>query len=138
MGILIDSSVLIGYERDALDPHRILSDQADEEEPLFISTITVSELLHGVHRARDAVRRVRRSVFVEGIIDRFPLLDVDLPTARVHAEIWADLAASGRLIGAHDLWLAAACVAHGLRLATLNVREFERVPALEVEDWSRV
>lgn len=137
MGILIDASVLIGYERDALDPRRILSQQDDEEEPLFISTITVSELLHGVHRAEDAVRRVRRSVFVEGIIDRFPLLNVDLPTARAHAEIWADLAASGRLIGAHDLWLAAACVAHGLRLATLNVREFERVPALDLEDWSR-
>ena len=137
MGVLIDASVLIGFERNAVDPQRIVSERADEDEPFFLSTITVSELLHGVHRAEDAVRRVRRSVFVEGVIDRFPLLDVDLPTARAHAEIWAELASDGRLIGGHDLWLAATCVAHGLRLATLNVREFERVPALELEDWSR-
>lgn len=135
MGVLIDASVLIAYERGELDPVAIVSERP-RDDPLFLSMITVSELLHGVHRAKDPARRVRRSVFVEGIVDRFPLLEVDLPTARVHAELWADLAASGRLMGAHDLWLAAACVAHGLSLATFNLREFGRVPTLEVEDWS--
>jgi tRNA(fMet)-specific endonuclease VapC len=62
---------------------------------------------------------------------------VDLPTARVHAQLWADLARAGRLIGAHDLWLAAAALAHGLTLAAANVREFGRVPGLVVETWSR-
>ena len=135
MGVLIDSSVLIAYERGALDPDRIVA-RHSEDDPLFLSMITVSELLHGVHRAKEPVRRVRRSVFVEGIIDRFPLLDVDLPTARVHAEVWAELSDAGNLIGAHDLWLGAAAIAHGLTLATHNVREFERIPGLEVEDWS--
>lgn len=135
MGVLIDASVLIGYERGDLDADRIAY-EGSQDESLFVSVVTVSELLHGVHRAQDPVHRVRRSVFVEGIIDRFPLLNVDLPTARAHAGIWAELASDGRLIGAHDLWLAAACMAHGLRLATLNVREFERIPALELADWS--
>ena len=39
------------------------------------------------------------------------------------------------LIGAHDLWLAATCVGHGLSLVTLNGREFERVPGLDLEVW---
>ena len=55
------------------------------------------------------------------------------PDAR---SLWADLAEQGSVIGAHDLWLAAACLTHDLRLATANVREFGRVPALVVEDWS--
>lgn len=135
MGVLIDASVLIAYERGGLDPAR-LTFGPEAEQPLFLSAITVSELLHGVHRADAPVRRVRRSVFVEGVIDRFPILEVDLPTARIHAELWATLASEGRMIGAHDLWLAAACVAHGLRLVTSNVREFARVAALEIEDWS--
>lgn len=135
MGVLIDASVLIDYERGDLDPRSIGSTRPDDEL-LFISTITVSELLHGVHRAETAVRRVRRSVFVEGVIDRFPLLNIDLPTARAHTELWAELAMSGRLIGPHDLWLAAACLAHGLSLATTTTREFGRVPALEIDDWS--
>ena len=75
------------------------------------------------------------------MIDTSVLIDhergrVDL-TARTHARLWADLAEEGCVIGAHDLWLAAACLTHGLRMATANVREFRRVPALEVEDWSR-
>jgi tRNA(fMet)-specific endonuclease VapC len=39
------------------------------------------------------------------------------------------------MIGAHDLWLAASCVAHGLVMVTANVREFARVPGLQVQSW---
>ena len=80
--------------------------------------------------------RGRRSAFVEAILDRFPLLPIDLSTARAHARLWADLAAAGTLIGCHDLWLSAACLAHGLSIGTANVREFHRVPGLVVEDWA--
>ncbi|CAN5700809.1 tRNA(fMet)-specific endonuclease VapC [soil metagenome] len=134
MGLLIDASVLIAHARRELDPAEHVAGR--EDESYFISVITVSELLHGVQRAEDPRRRARRSAFVESIIDRFPLLPIDPPTARIHAEIWAMLAASGRLIGSHDLWLAAAALAHGLSVATANVREFERVPGLDVEYWS--
>jgi len=41
----------------------------------------------------------------------------------------------GTPVGAHDLWLAATAVAHGLALATTNVRELERVPGLAVAGW---
>lgn len=106
------------------------------DAPFFLSVITVSELLHGVHRAQDRTQRARRSVFVEAIIERFPRLPIDLPTARIHAEVWSDLARHGTPVGPHDLWIAATALAHGLTLATLNVREFARVPGLEFEDWS--
>ena len=105
------------------------------EEPLFLSVITASELLHGVHRAQDARAQTKRSRFVEAALARFPLLEIDLATAREHARVWAGLAARGQIIGPHDLWLAAACLAHGLTMATYNMREFERVPGLAVESW---
>ena len=135
MGFLIDASVLIGHERGNLDIESSVRDRSDE--PFFLSVVTISELLHGVYRARNRTQRARRSVFVEGVIERFPRLPIDLPTARVHAEIWSELARLGTPVGPHDLWIAAACMAHGLTLATLNVREFARVPELEIEDWSR-
>ena len=98
--------------------------------------ITVSELLHGVHRATDPAVRARRSAFVESVLDELPIVGVDLLTARTHAELWAELARRGESIGAHDLWLAATCVGRGLTLITGNAREFRRVPALELEVWS--
>ncbi len=134
MGVLIDASVLIGWERAGVELDARV--RGREEDALFLSVITVSELLHGVHRAADRSRRARRSAFVEGVLDAFPLLPIDVPTARLHAELWAELVSTGEMIGAHDLWLAAAAVAHDLSLATLNEREFGLVPGLEVEDWS--
>ncbi|MFO7893335.1 MAG: PIN domain-containing protein [Longimicrobiales bacterium] len=133
MGVLIDSTVLIDYERERLDLEDRVAGRDDE--PFLLSVISVSELLHGVHRADDRVRRARRSAFVEAVLDRFPILVLDLPTARAYAELWAELASAGTLIGAHDLWLAAAALAHGLTLVTSNVRHFGRVPGLQVEDW---
>ncbi len=47
----------------------------------------------------------------------------------------ATLAAAGTLIGPHDLWLAATCIAHGLTMISANIREFARVPGLAVEVW---
>ncbi len=135
MGVLIDASVLIDHERGRVDVAAHVMDR--KEDGFFLSVITVSELLHGVHRAGDTRRKAKRSAFVEAVIDRFPLLPVDLPTARLHAELWADLATAGTLIGSHDLWISATCLAHDLSLATSNQREFERVPGLSVEDWSR-
>jgi predicted nucleic acid-binding protein len=133
VGVLIDASILIEHERGRLDlGHRLMG---REREELFLSTITASELLHGVHRARDAAQRSRRSAWVEAVLDRFSLLPVDLATARAHARLWAELAEDGLVIGPHDLSLAAACIAHGLALATANVREFRRVRGLDIEDW---
>ncbi len=133
MGVLIDTSVLIEYERGRLDLAYRFEGRADE--PFFLSVISVSELLHGVRRAHDAGTRARRSAFVEGVLEWLPILPVDLPTARLHAEIWARLDDAGTPVGAHDLWLAASCMARSLSLATCNVRELRRVAGLEIEDW---
>lgn len=133
MGVLIDASVLIGFERDRTAIEQRLAGREDEE--FFVSVITASELVHGVHRAKSPAVRSKRSAFVEAVLSRFPLLSIDLPTARAHSQLWADLASTGNTIGPHDLWIAAACMAHGLTLVTGNVREFQRVPGLAVESW---
>lgn len=133
MGLLIDTSVFIDHERGRLDLTACVTGREDDD--VFVSVITASELLHGVHRARDSHTRARRSAFVEAILAEFQLLPVDVLTARTHARLWAELAEEGRLIGAHDLWLAATCVGRGLSLATGNIREFARVPGLRVEGW---
>lgn len=133
MAVLIDTSIFIESERGRLDLHACVRDREDDEA--FVSVVTATELLHGVHRATRPDHRAVRSAFVEGVLERFALLDIDLATARAHARIWADLASTGTLIGPNDMWLAATCVAHGLTMVTANSREFERVPGLQVENW---
>lgn len=128
MAILIDTDMLLDTERGVANP---AVEHALGTESRAISVITVSELLHGVHRATGA-RRARRTAFVEHLLAEMRAIDITEKVARVHAEIWAALAAAGQLIGAHDLWIAATALAHGMPLATGNAREFTRVPGLWV------
>lgn len=128
MGVLVDTDLLIDLERGVRDAD---VGNAIGDEHRAISVITVSELLHGAARARGA-RRLQRLAFVEHLLSGLQAIPVTEPVARVHAEIWAALAASGTVIGAHDLWIAATALAHGLGVATGNVAEFARVPGLRV------
>ena len=130
MGTLIDSSVLIGAERQALDLDTALVAHADE--PVGIAAITASELLHGIHRAATAAQRHRRETFVERLLAALPVFPFDLVTARIHASLWAHLAAKGASIGAHDLLIGATAIAAGYRVATRDRRSFGRIPGLQL------
>lgn len=110
------------------------SDQLDEvlgSEERAISVITVSELLHGVHRARGATR-TRRQAFVEHVVSGFDPIPITEPVARVHAQVWAGLSRRGVAVGAHDLWIGGTALAHGLGLATADAGDFTRIPGLRV------
>src|SRR5512146_662910 len=104
MGIVLDTSILIAAARRALRFEALLESLGDE--PVAISAITASELLHGCHRATSAGVRARRSAFVEALLDAIPVLPFGLGEARLHAEIWAELARQGTVIGPHDLLIA--------------------------------
>jgi tRNA(fMet)-specific endonuclease VapC len=130
---LIDTSTLIAAERGCFDLDEKL--RSHGSAAVYVSVITVSELLHGVERAADPVRRLRRSEFVENLLNTVTIVEIDLQIARIHAQLWAHVAAAGQVIGAHDLWIAATCIARGMRVVTSNLREFERVPGLDVEFW---
>jgi tRNA(fMet)-specific endonuclease VapC len=128
VAVLIDTDLLVDLERGVANPE---VENAIGDEDRAISVITVSELLHGVHRASGA-QRTRRRAFVEHLLAGMRAIEITEQIARVHADIWAQLAAKGHLIGAHDLWIAATAVAHGMGLATGNAGEFQRVPGLRV------
>ncbi len=85
MGTVIDSSVLIAAERGRLDWAEVLK-SLPEDQPVAISAITASELLHGVHRAATAEQRAKREAFVERLLATLPVLGFDLLAAR-HARL---------------------------------------------------
>lgn len=101
------------------------------DEERAISVITVSELLHGVHRAQGAVR-ARRRAFVEHLLAGLEAIPITATVARVHADIWSDLLERGQPIGAHDLWIAATAIAHGFGVATRNGSHLARIAGLRV------
>jgi len=130
VGVVLDTSVLVAAERRAVSFEALLESLG--EEPVAIAAITASELLHGCRRASDPGVRARRAAFVDALLDALPVLPFGLSEARRHAELWAELARTGSVIGPHDLLIAATALARGHALATINQREFARVPGLRL------
>lgn len=131
MGIILDTSVLIEAERGRFDIETFVNGR--EEEPFGLSVITVAELLHGVHRADSSKRRVRRGAYVEKVIEIFPVYPFEITSARMYAEIWAELQKKGIQIGAHDLMIGSTALALGFSVATFNSRHFKRIESLNLE-----
>jgi len=130
MGVIFDTSVLIGLERVSSRLDKFILGR--EGELFGISAITVSELLHGVHRADSEKRRIIREAFVEKIIEVFAVFPFDLGAARIYAGIWASLAKRGKVVGAHDLIIAATCISLGFSLATLDLRDYGLIEGLNI------
>jgi len=131
MGVIFDSSVLVYLERNLQQVEKIIAGR--ENEPFGISVITVSELLHGVHRADSEKRRLKREAFVEKVIEVFPIYPFDLAAARIYARVWANLARRGITIGSHDLMIGATCISLGFSVVTLDFRDFEKIPGIKIE-----
>ena len=131
MGVILDSSVLIEAERGHLDIDRFINDR--ETQPFGLSVITVAELLHGVHRADSEKRRVKRSAYVEKVIELFPIYTFGMDAARVYAQLWAGLLRKGVQIGAHDLIIASTAIALGFSVASFDKRHFEKIQGLQLE-----
>jgi len=126
---MVDTNVFISFEKSQ---RSIDLSSWQGSERIYVSVVVVSELLMGVYRADTAERRKRRAAFVEAVISGVGILEFTLAAARLHAELYAELAQKGQLIGAHDLMIAATARSNDLSLLTDNVEEFSRVPGLRV------
>jgi tRNA(fMet)-specific endonuclease VapC len=90
VAVLIDTGLLVDLERGVANP---AIENTIGGEDRAISVITVSELLHGVHRATGA-QRTRRAAFVEHLLAGMRAVEITEQVARVHADIGVWLALS--------------------------------------------
>jgi tRNA(fMet)-specific endonuclease VapC len=134
LGTLIDSSIFIAAERGDLAIRSALA-LLDPFEDCFISSVTVFELLHGVHRADTPARRAAREAHAERFIQAMPVIPFDESAARVLAPLDAALMSSGNKLPIEDLMIAATALAHGHGVATRDTKSFPRVPGLKVAEW---
>lgn len=95
------------------------------------SIVVACELRFGARRKGSAALTQR----VEDLLDAVVVLPLDEPADAHYADIRATLERVGTPIGSHDLLIAAHARSRALTLVTHNLREFQRVPGLKVEDW---
>ncbi|WDY57455.1 type II toxin-antitoxin system tRNA(fMet)-specific endonuclease VapC [Pseudomonas sp. PSKL.D1] len=99
---------------------------------MAISTVTLMELVYGAEKSAYPDRNL---TIVEGFAARLEVVEYDSLAAEHSGQLRAELAKAGTPIGPYDQLIAGHARARGLVLVTNNLREFQRVPGLRVEDW---
>jgi len=98
-----------------------------------ISSITLSELRYGVAKSK---HREKNANALDEFIIPLEVVSFDEDAAHAYGEIRATLEKSGTPIGAMDMLIAAHAVSLGIPLVTNNAREFARIPAINIIDWT--
>ena len=101
------------------------------EEAIGTSIIVACELRFGAAKKRSA----RLAARVEEMLARLAVLPLGDAVDRRYAELRSRLERRGTPIGPNDMLIAAHALAVRRTLVTDNVREFERVAGLRVENW---
>jgi tRNA(fMet)-specific endonuclease VapC len=127
---MLDTNLCIRILRDR--PAAVRERFNETSEGLCMSTIVLTELLHG---AAKSARPVENRRAVEDFAARLEVLPFDDVAADHSADIRANLERRGSMIGAYDLLIAGHARSRGLTVVTANLGEFRRVEGLRCEDW---
>jgi tRNA(fMet)-specific endonuclease VapC len=104
------------------------------DERLCASIFCETEVLQGLEmKHSEKLWQAYRSI----LKDRLPLLPFDRNVAETYAALQAEFVQKGRTRPIFDLFIASTARAHKLILATYNSRDFQNIPGVTVEDWSR-
>lgn len=128
---LLDTNICI-YVINARPPAVLERFMAHEIDGLGISVITASELYWGARKSGSA----RNLAALDKFLSPLTVLDYNLQAAQRYGELRAWLDSQGTPIGPLDQQIAAHALALDVTLVTNNLREFERVPQLRLENWA--
>ncbi len=123
--ICLDTNVLIAHKRAKKSENylTLLYQLFTQGYRFAVSSITVYELLRGDNQDED---RYWKTMFAN-----MEILPFDADCAEQAAKIYKDLKQKGQLIEAEDLFIGTTALHHRLKLATGNLRHFERIIGLE-------
>jgi tRNA(fMet)-specific endonuclease VapC len=127
---MLDTNICIyvmkHYPPELRDRFNLLADQ------LCISSITLAELHYG---AAKSARQFENIQAIEQFAARLEVLSFSPKAAAHNGQIHAELERVGRPAGAYDMLIGAHARSEGLTVVTNNLREFERMPGVRVENW---
>lgn len=98
---------------------------------LCISSITLAELFHGAEKSVKPDHNLRQ---IEDFVSRLEVLEYGSKAASHYGDIRSVLERKGTTIGVNDLHIAGHARSEGLTLVTNNLREFERVEGLRLDN----
>ena len=134
MGLILDSSIVIDAERhgDTVERmiERVVAAAGDQEAAL--SAIGLTELMHGLYRAKTPAVRLRRQSFLDEVLADLTVYPYTRETALLAGKLDGEQQNKGVVIPFADLLIGATALSLGFSVMTANMRHFQKVPGLTV------
>jgi tRNA(fMet)-specific endonuclease VapC len=134
MGLILDSSVLIAAERrgDTVEKliEQVVAVAGDQDAAL--SSVGLTELIHGIYHAKSPATRLRRQSFIEELLRDLTVYPYIKATAMLAGKIDGEQQACGITIPFADLLIGATALSLGFSVLTVNLRHFRLIPGLSV------
>lgn len=128
---MLDTNIVIYTIKNRPSQVRELFKQ--HEGQMCISAITLGELIFGAERSSQIERNLDD---INGLVARMDVAPFDEHASEHFGQLRAELYKIGQPIGPYDMMIAGHARAMGLILVTNNMKEFERVPGLRLENWA--
>lgn len=134
MGLMLDSSIVIRAERRRDKPEQLIEQLTNEipDQPLAVSAIALTEIVHAIARAPDLERRLRREDFIRQLLMDIEVVPYARATAFLAGKIDGEQRALGVTIPSMDLLIGVTALEIGYSLVTVNLRHFNLIPGLSV------
>ena len=137
MRVLLDTCVLSELRLPKPDAGIARAIRALDNEDLFVSVISISEIAKGLALLKDGQKKRLLQTWLHALErhygDRF--LPIDLETSRMWGELTAAAQKAGRTIPASDALIAATARRHGLYIMTRNTADFEPSSVPLLNPW---
>ena len=134
MGLILDSSVVIAAERrgDTIEHfiERVVNVTGDQDAAL--SAIGLTELIHGLYRAKTPAIRLRRESFLTELLADLTVYPYTKETAMLAGKLDGEQQSKGVVIPFGDLLIGATALSLGYSVLTVNLRDFRRIPGFSV------
>lgn len=131
---LLDTDILSNLLRRAPSTALVTKLASIPPEQQFTSSITLGELVYGAYRLQERAGALLQRLD-ETLLPNLPILPFDASAARRYGEVRAELERRGTPMGDADLRIASIALTRDLAVVTANVRHFQKVPGLAVENW---
>jgi toxin FitB len=135
--VLLDTCVLSELRHPKGNPGVRQAVDGCNEEELFVSVISIGEILKGISLLRENPRRQALETWLQTLERDYGdrLLSIDLETTRLWGELTVSAQKAGRVVHATDGLIAATALRHGLRVMTRNTADFEPTGVLLLNPW---
>jgi tRNA(fMet)-specific endonuclease VapC len=128
---ILDTDVCIEVLRGN---RRVLDHRQRALDEVATTWITACELAYGAAKSRAPEKN---QTLVNEFLATLPVVGLELPAAERFGRLKAGLERDGNILADADLMIAAITLTRGASLVTGNLRHYERVDGLRLEDWIR-